>query len=98
MGIAELTDDETTANMLQATIDKYDPSLPAIPEEFKAKLSKGVVGVKITIASLQGKEKLGQHSSSADQLGVTSALAKATDFDAKQLYQYMQDNNMGTGC
>lgn len=61
------------------------------------KLSKGIVGFKIIITKLQGKEKLGQHRSSNDQIGVTSALAKSANIDDQKLYQYMQGNKVGIG-
>jgi transcriptional regulator len=96
-GIIRLTDPETTLKTLDETVKKYEPAL-TIPEAYKSKLSKGIVGFKICIDSLQGKEKLGQHRSTEDQLGVTSALSKAENLESQLLYQYMVNKNVGTGC
>ncbi|MFM2478272.1 FMN-binding negative transcriptional regulator [Celerinatantimonas sp. MCCC 1A17872] len=95
-GIIQLTDQETTLTTLDETVKKYDPNL-TIPEGFKSKLSKGIVGFKINIESLQGKEKLGQHRSTEDQLGVTSALSKTESLQSQLLYQYMLNRGVGIG-
>ena len=98
-GKLELTGDETTSTMLEALINKYEPQLlinGVIPAEFKAKLSKGIIGFKITISKLQGKEKLGQHRSKADQLGVVAALEKSTNTDEIELLKYMQSRHIGS--
>ncbi len=95
-GVIQLTDLDTTLKALDETVKKYEANL-TIPEGFKSKLSKGIVGFKINIESLQGKDKLGQHRSIEDQLGVTSALSKADNPESQLLYQYMVSKNLGTG-
>lgn len=95
-GIIQLTDSETTLKTLDETVKKYEPNL-AIPKDFKSKLSKGIVGFKICIDSLQGKEKLGQHKSTEDQLGVASALSKADSLESQLLYEYMVNRGVGIG-
>ena len=99
-GIIEFTDDETTSSMLEALVSKYEPQLQSnnvIPDEFKDKLSKGITGFKITISQLEGKEKLGQHRSIEDQLGVTATLAKSVKTDEIELLKYMKSRNIGIG-
>ncbi len=100
-GVLELTDDDTTASILTATINKYEPSLLAdggfIPDEFKAKLSKGIIGFKITIKQLQAIEKLGQHRATSDQQGVSAALSSSDNLEAKLLFNYMSRHNVGLG-
>ncbi|QLE85355.1 FMN-binding negative transcriptional regulator [Shewanella sp. Scap07] len=95
-GIIHLTDQETTLTTLDETVKKYEPNL-TIPEDFKSKISKGIVGFKINIESLQGKQKLGQHRSTEDQLGVTSALSKTKSLESQLLYQYMVNRGVGIG-
>ena len=95
-GIIRLTDPKTTLERLDETVKKYERTL-AIPEDFKSKLSKGIVGFKICIDLLQGKEKLGQHRSTEDQLGVTSALSRADSLESQLLYQYMVNRGVGIG-
>ena len=95
-GTLQLTDHDSTIKALDETVKKYEANLN-IPEKFKSKLSKGIVGFKIKISSIQGKEKLGQHRSKADQQGVTSALSHSQNLESQQLYQYMMNKNKGTG-
>ncbi|MDO6620911.1 hypothetical protein [Shewanella sp. 6_MG-2023] len=77
---------------LTDTIAKYEPELLQhggfTPHAYRDKLAKAIVGFKISIACIEGKLKLGQHRSEADQLGVLAGLAQSTDLDAQQLYQY----------
>ncbi|MCL2912815.1 FMN-binding negative transcriptional regulator [Shewanella corallii] len=96
VGVLELTDDATTMQMLDKTVSKYEPELE-IPAEYKDKLSKGIVGFKITIETLQGNEKLGQHRSAADQAGVAQALCLSDSLESQQLCQYMRRREIGLG-
>ncbi|UCX05644.1 FMN-binding negative transcriptional regulator [Shewanella glacialimarina] len=105
-GTVEFTDDKTTMAILETTIQKYEPSLLTptpespegfIPKQFQDKLAKGIVGFKIVITELQGKQKLGQHRSSLDQLGVIAGLSKSTGINEQQLLKYMVDNNIALG-
>ncbi len=102
LGKVELTTDAVTSEGLFSLIKKYEPELlkaneTVMPEEFVSKLSKGIVGFKITISQLQGKEKLGQHRAKADQVGVTAALSQSTDLNAVLLHDYMKQRKLGLG-
>jgi transcriptional regulator len=100
-GIIELIDDMTTAQVLESTIKQYEPSLLQsggfIPDHYQQKLAKGIVGFKIIIDELQGKQKLGQHRNQSDQQGVVRGLSLSNRADEKQLLAYMQHNNIGLG-
>ena len=100
-GIIELTDDTTTAHVLESTIQQYDPSLlesgSFIADDYQQKLAKGIVGFKIVIDELQGKQKLGQHRNQSDQQGVVKGLSRSNRADEKQLLTYMMNNNIGLG-
>jgi len=95
-GVIQLTDHETTIQALEQLVEKYEPSLE-IAEDFKMKLAHGIVGFKINITSMQGKEKLGQHRSKEDQLGVSQALSTSADLESQLLHQYMRDKDIGIG-
>ncbi len=102
LGKVELTTDAVTSEGLLSLITKYEPDLlkadeTVMPEEFVSKLSKGIVGFKITISQLQGKEKLGQHRTKADQVGVTAALSQSIDLNAVLLHDYMKQRKLGLG-
>ncbi|MEH6465623.1 MAG: FMN-binding negative transcriptional regulator [Shewanella psychromarinicola] len=100
-GIIELTDDATTAQVLESTIQQYEPALLQsggfIPDDYQQKLAKGIVGFKIVIDELQGKQKLGQHRNQSDQQGVVKGLSLSNRTDEKQLLDYMISNNIGLG-
>ena len=100
-GVVELVDDDKTADILEETIKKYEPSLLKgdgfIPPEYKNKLAKGIVGFKIVIQECNGKEKLGQHRSIEDQKSVFCALNSTSNPDAKALQTYMKKYNIGVG-
>ncbi|PMG78061.1 transcriptional regulator [Shewanella sp. 10N.286.51.B7] len=91
-GHISLTSSEDTLQILSDTIQYYEPSLTEsggfIPEEYKQKLAKAIVGFKIEITHAEGKLKLGQHRSEADQLGVLNGLAKSSRMDDKALLAY----------
>lgn len=95
-GTACLCDSKSTNSILDDLIAKYEPGL-SIAEEFRAKLLTGIVGFKINIESIEGKEKLGQHRSNQDQLAVSSKLKEHKNFEEKLLYQYMLKRQLGTG-
>lgn len=52
------------------------------PEDFTAKLIKGIVGIEIPLDTLTGKWKLGQNRSEIDQQGIIASLAEKADDDA----------------
>lgn len=97
-GVLEFLDAAETISILDKTIAKYEPGLqPVIPEDYKAKLVHGIVGFKIVLTQLEGKEKLGQHRSLADQQGISAALKDSTNPGATELYAYMRAHNIGQG-
>lgn len=73
-----------TAAELHQSIDKqlnlFEPALrrdkTLLPDDFRANLEKYIVGINIEISSINGKLKLGQHRSKADQFSVFDALNK----------------------
>ncbi|KPZ71554.1 Protease synthase and sporulation protein PAI 2 [Shewanella sp. P1-14-1] len=96
-GTVTLTDDETTLSILNDTIAKYEPSLLSsethghdgfIPPDYKLKLAKAIVGFKVKIDSIEGKNKLGQHRSLADQKGVLAGLSESSRLDDQALLAY----------
>ncbi|MBM7072419.1 FMN-binding negative transcriptional regulator [Shewanella sp. 202IG2-18] len=101
-GKLEFTDEDITKSALFGLIEKYEPHLlehndQIMPDEYLKKLSNGIVGFKVKISKLQGKEKLGQHRSVEDQMGVVSGLAQSDNSNAKSLLEYMQQRKIGCG-
>jgi len=103
-GVMELLDDQQTIDILNQTIEKHDPELlklegaqQIITEQYRDKLLKGIVGGKITITNIEGKEKLGQHRTKEDQQGVVAGLHASNSPDGNQLLSYMRKTNIGLG-
>ncbi|MFA3790476.1 FMN-binding negative transcriptional regulator [Aliiglaciecola sp. SL4] len=95
-----LNDNETVARMNQL-VSHYEPDLlddqNTMPDDFQQRLRQGVVGFKLEVTDIQGKEKLGQHRSHEDQQGVFTGLTNSADPIAKLLAEYMKEHNLGNG-
>jgi len=89
-----------TLNVVNQTVEKYEPTLLANTElfnsEFNSRLAKAIVGLKIDIIDIEGKQKLGQQRAHADQLGVVAALQQG-ELEAQLLADYMKKHEIGLG-
>lgn len=101
-GIFERLDEKQTARALEGLMDRHEPLVAAdavlMPDEFRRKLGRAVVGFRIVVDEIQAKEKLGQHRSRGDQRGVYEALGKSGDGGANALADYMKKRDLGTGA
>ena len=100
-GTVEILDAEQTAEAIDKLMLKYEPEIVGdtdlMAEDYVNKLAKAIVGFRVKINSIQAKEKLGQHKSNEDQLGVFKGLQNTKSSDAAALVNYMQKRNLGTG-
>jgi len=100
-GTASLVDESTTCRIVDQTVAHNEPELMAerkiVTEEFRDRLLPMVVGFKIVIQQLEGKQKLGQHRSPADQQGVLQWLSSSSAYPSRELAQYMRKVGTGTG-
>ena len=100
-GTAELLAADESREVIEATVRKHEPALleegRVLTEAFREQLMPALVGFRIPIATLQGKEKLGQHRSRADQRGVLQALSRSPDGASRALAEYMRASGRGTG-
>lgn len=101
-GRIRLLDATQTRTAVRALVAVHEPELlddrERLPEAFERRLLEAVVGFRLEITALQGKHKLGQHRSRADQRGVHAALAASRDPEARRLAEYMQARGLGTGA
>lgn len=82
--------------LLDALVRNYEASLSPpwvmqLPEEFMARMMKGIVGFEIEITRIQGKLKLGQNRSPADQTRVAAALTQSGDPLALQMVELAKE-------
>jgi transcriptional regulator len=60
------------------------------PETFIASQIKGIIGIEIDIVEIEGKWKVSQNRSAADQKGVLDGLTTSTDTDAGQMAELVR--------
>lgn len=100
-GRLHLLGEEATMHAMDTLVKKYEPdllsNLALMPESYKVKLAKAVVGFQIDITDIQAKEKLGQQRKEEDQRGVTEALAASSRLEDQMLLGYMKSRSLGTG-
>lgn len=100
-GVVELLEAAATHEMMMRMLDTFEQGLSGditlMPEAYMSRQLQGIVGFKIYLDDVQGKEKLGQHRSQEDQQGVFAALSESDRRDDRQLAEYMQMRDAGTG-
>ncbi|ODC02910.1 transcriptional regulator [Terasakiispira papahanaumokuakeensis] len=105
-GQVELLSEAETTRSMDTLVTQYEPALLSddavaqalMPSAFKQKLQQGVVGFRILLDQIQGKEKLGQQRPDADQQGVYQALQQSDRHDERALAAYMKQRQLGTGA
>lgn len=99
-GKVTVLDELDTLNVVNRTVEKYELTLLAksalFNSEFNSRLAKAIVGLKIDITDIEGKQKLGQQRTQADQRGVFTALQQG-DLEAQLLAEYMKKHEIGLG-
>ena len=100
-GQATLLDDVQTFQAVQALVNQYEPALlnneALMPADYQHKLATAIVGFKIEIQQIEGKHKLGQHKSVADQQGIVTGLQSSQRSNSSALLAYMQQTGIGVG-
>lgn len=97
-GRAEVFDDaERLLNLLGELTDRHEQPRPQpwtiadAPQDYIAGMLRAIVGFALPIERLEGKWKLGQNRSEADQHGVRDGLAASLDSRDRALAQRMAD-------
>lgn len=100
-GRVTLLDAEQTLTVVEDTVRQYEPQLLAersvITDEYRDKLLPAIVGFRLDITHIEGKQKLGQQRSTADQQGVFAALSHSPRLDDQALAAYMATTGIGIG-
>ena len=82
--------------MLEATIDNYETSYKQqwdnLPEDYKLKMSKGIVAFEIVVTDLQAKKKLSQNRTDAEKQKIINTLSKSNDTNEQLIAGYMKEN------
>lgn len=94
-GEGKIIDDPTAVrDLLESTIAFYDKTYQnewlLMPEDYKNKLSAGIVAFEIEVKDLQGKKKLSQNRSEQERLNIINHL-EASNSDAETMIsEYMK--------
>jgi transcriptional regulator len=82
--------------LLEAMMETYEPAYrrqwDGLPVGFKARMLHGIVGFEMPVARLEGKRKLSQNRSRADQERVAQALLGSPDPSAQAVGRLMEAN------
>ncbi len=89
-----ITETEKTFEILEATIDNYETSYRQqwdnFPDDYKLKMSKGIVAFEILITDLQAKKKLSQNRTDTEKNKIIETLSKSNDTNEKLIADYMK--------
>lgn len=79
---------------LEEMIDTYEPAYRAqwesLPQEYKHRMAAGIVAFEIVVEELQGKEKLSQNKTEAEQARIRDAFAASADPQVQAIAEYMR--------
>lgn len=89
-----ITEKEKVFDVLVATIDHYESSYrgqwESFPEDYKIKLSNGIVAFEIVVSDLEGKKKLSQNKTDRERQKIIETLSKSKDTNERLLAVYMK--------
>src|SRR5688500_11980416 len=91
-----ITETARTFEVLEATIDSYETSYRqqwnSLPEDYKLKMSKGIVAFEIVVTDLQAKKKLSQNRTDTEKQKIINTLSKSNDTNEQLIAGYMREN------
>ncbi len=94
-----ITETNKTYEVLEATIDNceisYRQQWDKLPNEYKLKMSKGIVAFEIVVTDLQAKSKLSQNKTDIEKQRVIESLSESHDSNEKLIAEYMRKNQIG---
>lgn len=89
-----ITESEKVAEILKATIENYEPTYRQqwdnFPEEYKSKMSKGIVAFEIVVTDIKAKKKLSQNRSETEKQRIIETLSKSEDSNEQQIATFMK--------
>jgi transcriptional regulator len=88
---------EVLANTIQTYEARYMQQWDSLPEEYKSKMVKGIVAFEIVVTDLQGKKKLSQNRTEAEQNRIVEALSASNNKNEQDIAAFMSQNLMGAG-
>lgn len=97
-GITVTHDSDDKERILKALIDRHDPAYHAqwdeLSREYREQMKRGIVGVTIAVARLEGKFKLSQNRTAGDRRRVLEGLDDACT-PARSVAEWMRRLRIG---
>jgi transcriptional regulator len=91
-----ITETDKVFKVLESTIDDYEISYKQqwnnLPEEYKLKMSKGIVAFEVVVTDLQAKKKLSQNKTVSEQNNIINSLSKSRNCNEKLIADFMRIN------
>jgi transcriptional regulator len=91
-----ITETEKTFELLEGTIDNYETSYrqqwDELPEEYKLRMSKGIVAFEVLVTDLQAKKKLSQNRTNIEKQKIIDTLLKSNNTNEQLIAEYMRKN------
>ena len=86
----------TQHRVFNDAIDNYETSYRQqwdnLPEDYKLKMSKGIVAFEIIVTDLQAKKKLSQNRTDNEKKKIIETLSKSKDTNEQLIAEYMKTN------
>lgn len=90
-----MTETAEVMKSLEDSIDNYEISFREqwdhFPEDYKLKMSNGIVAFEILVSDLQGNKKLSQNKSETEKQKIIDTLSKSNDSNEKLIADYMKN-------
>ncbi len=89
-----ISDTAKTFEVLENTIDNYEIAYrhqwDNLPDDYKLKMSKGIVPFEIIVTDLQAKKKLSQNKTELEQHNIVESLSKSEESGEREIAEYMR--------
>ncbi|WP_026309412.1 FMN-binding negative transcriptional regulator [Niabella aurantiaca] len=89
-----IREQDQTRAVLDRTVEHYEsaykPQYDRLPEDFKLKMSQGVVAFKIRATAIEGKKKLSQNKTKSEQEKIIRTLSQSKSGSEQYIAEYMQ--------
>jgi len=95
-----ITEKKEVYKVLEDMMDNFEPEYKnqwnTLSNEYKTKMSNGIVAFQIEISDLQTKEKLSQNKKENERRSIIDSFASSDDINKVTLADYMETNELHT--
>lgn len=91
-----IEDDNQIRKILNQTVEHYEQAYVVqwnrLPEDYKNRLSRGIVAFEIDVSEWQAKKKISQNKTTNEQERIADSLSKSPHTQEQLIGEYMQKN------